>query len=722
MKKKSPVKSASNTGHNGKSIFTDEYVEIDAHLKLKYTAAAIPYALTIFLGAFLLFLVEPIIGKYILPWFGGVPAVWATCLLFFQVVLLAGYCYAHFISRMLRPKMQAILHIIVLVICMIFLPIIPADGWKPLGTDLPYIRILALLAVTLGIPFLILSATGPLLQAWFTYRMPETSPYRLYALSNAGSLIALVAYPLLIEPFVTLRWQFYTWSGLFIIFALFCFWCALRNMHLKPIADEADQKTVAISGRQMLLWVALACFPSALLLATTNQLSEELSVVPVLWMGPLAIYLLSFIICFNKNSWYHRSVWLAILPLFLLAITGIITEFIPKIFLLQLSVYWGALFVICMICHGELSRLRPHPSRLTSYYLLISLGGAIGGIFVALLAPLIFRGLWEYSLSITACCLVILINYLGRRKPLPHWNYVIVIISLVIISIGAGYYIFAQRKYVITTNRSFYGLVRVDRGSHPDPILDARIMLNGRVIHGYQYTRGKLSRFPTAYFTADSGIGVVMLELQKRRDLTGRKPALRTGVVGLGVGVLAAYGMNGDYFRFYEINPDVIKLANQYFSYLSETAANNDVILGDARLSMERELAAGQKNDFDVLVLDAFTGDAIPLHLLTKEAFQLYFAHMKTDGVLALNITNDHLDLRRLILGLAQSSGRKVIHISNSRKELDCSPSDWLIITNDNLLLSSPQITQRVADWPARVTAAPLVFTDNYSNLFSLLR
>jgi hypothetical protein len=375
-----------------------------------------------------------------------------------------------------------------------------------------------------------------------------------------------------------------------------------------------------------------------------------------------------------------------------------------------------------MVCHGELSRLRPHPKQLTAYYLLIALGGAIGGAIIALLVPALFRGLWEYPLMLLACCLVILLKYLMDEKTPSHWNFAAAIISLIVIGIGSVYTIFAYRQYVILTERSFYGLIRIDRGNYPDPLLDARIMLNGRIVHGYQYTKGNLRRFPTAYYTADSGIGLAMQVFHDRNDEHGKHVPIRAGVVGLGVGVLAAYGTPGDYYRFYEINPDVIRLADEHFTYLRDTAARKDIVLGDARLSMERENKSGNKGNFDLLVLDAFTGDAIPLHLLTREAFNLYFAHLKTDGVLAINISNEHLDLRRLIYGLAQNSGHEAIHISNSRKGLDSMPSDWILVSHNKQFLSTPQLVKRSNGWPQEVTSRPLIFTDDYSNLFSLLR
>ena len=458
------------------------------------------------------------------------------------------------------------------------------------------------------------------------------------------------------------------------------------------------------------------------MLGTTNQLTEELSVVPALWIGPLTIYLLSFIICFNKDSWYKRKIWLAVLPFFLAFTAAMLADLLPKIIWLQLPIYWGTLFVSCMACHGELSRLRPDPSRLTAYYLLIALGGAIGGAIVTLLAPAVFRGLWEYPLSLTACCIILLANFFMSREKLPHTIFLTTLISLIIIGVSAGYSILSQRQYVITTKRNFYGIIRIDRGNHTDPLLDARIMLSGRIIHGYQYTKENLRRFPTAYYTDDSGIGLAMKVFWDRRDGHGKHVPIRAGIVGLGVGVLAAYGISGDYYRFYEINPNVISLADEYFTYLRDTKAGREIILGDARLSMEREIKNGSKGNFDILVLDAFTGDAIPLHLLTRESFELYFTHLNSDGVLAINISNDHLDLRRLIYGLAKEFGRDAIHISNGRKGLDCIPSDWILVSSNNQFLSAQGLVKRISPWPPEVMNKPLVFTDDYSNLFRLLR
>jgi hypothetical protein len=398
------------------------------------------FALTIFAGAFLLFQVQPLIGKYILPWFGGSPGVWTTCMLFFQVLLLGGYAYAHTLSRRLKPRTQAIVHLALLAAALLTLPITPGDHWKPQASGNPTWHILALLAVSLGLPYLVLAATGPLMQEWFRRLTPGTSPYRLYALSNVGSLLALVSYPFYFETQFTRKAQAQFWSWGLLFYALCCAFCAYRVWRQAPVKALSETETSAdiappSPGRRG-LWLCLPACASILLLAVTNKMCQDVAVIPFLWVLPLGLYLLSFIICFDSPRWYSRFYYTLALVGAMAAVCVALYVGTDMPIVQQVVIYSITLFVGCMICHGELYQLKPHPKHLTSFYLMIAAGGAVGGLFVALIAPVLFSNFYEMHLSLALIVLLLLaISFTGRSALSPQrWR-----ILFAILAIGALY-------------------------------------------------------------------------------------------------------------------------------------------------------------------------------------------------------------------------------------------------------------------------------------------
>ena len=750
------------------------------------------YAFPIFLSALLLFQVQPIIAKHILPWFGGTPAVWTTCMVFFQVALLGGYAYAHASIRLLTPRKQAVLHGLLLAGCLALLPAIPAEAWKPIGGQSEIPRILALLAVTIGGPYLILAANGPLLQAWFSREFPKASPYRLYALSNVGSLLALLSYPLLLEPRLSLRWQEYSWSGLFVLFAGACGFCAWRAFHMgkagaaapqvepaAPVAAEAvpppppaaqparlapwylavnvgpgpSIRSGLVRGILTLLLPACAC---VVLLATTNQMTQDLPVVPFLWIIPLALYLLSFIICFDRDWWYFRPLWIVLMGLGLWGVYEAVGAGVDMPVLKQVGLYSAGLFTCCMVCHGELARLRPAPNRLTGYYLLISAGGAMGGLLVSLAAPRIFSGpwsgFWEFQGSLIACgALLAVVMVLDRRFIRlhdwigPRWlRAKIVSMSLCLLTILTVGFVRQARQNTGSTvevSRNFYGVLRVEKFPDFDGDGDKINLMHGRITHGTQYTSAEYRMMPVSYYGPTSGIGIADAALRQIRGQAERTPTLmhqpgdvaagaaagtpasgmRIGAVGLGAGIVAAYGRRGDFIRFYEINADMLRVSDAYFTYRKDTHARTEVVLGDARLSMERARRRGESGQFDVIVLDAFSGDSIPLHLLTTQAVELYLYHLKCDGVLAFHISNRYIDLQGLVRGLADQAGRMSMLVdSNKQGDWRQDNSTWVLVTGSRELLDAMKQLPGAADWP-KDGAKPIVFTDDYSNLLQLL-
>ncbi len=816
------------------------------------------YAFTIFAGAFLLFQVQPLIGKYILPWFGGGPGVWTTCLMFFQVMLLAGYAYAHFTARWLRPRAQALAHVVLLAAAVALLPITPSEAWKNLANGNPTLQILELLTVCLGLPYFVLASTGPLLQHWFSLTQPGRSPYRLYALSNTGSLLALLSYPFFVESQFTRGLQARLWAWGLVVYAVACAWCALKvwrsassPLSAVPAALPAEpgparhptRESAAASARvdhrspatsaspsplTPALWLLLPACAAVLLMAITNKLCQDVAAVPFLWIVPLSLYLLSFIICFDSPRWYVRLPFTFALIAALAAICWALFYGADLSVYKQLAIYSGGLFICCMVCHGELYRLRPDPRRLTTFYLLIAAGGALGGVFVAVVAPLVFEdyyelhsGLWLCGLLFLVICLTskrtaegvapnskpeaqsqrapslvatidegkaqsssfnvqrVLRNlgrsflepsqewrwlactlpvlvFVGLDRFLAHfgqdlgeapnrhflvlriasWGLLVVLVtswvargklryfrywrglacawlSLGLAALGVALWMQGIKSGggVVYISRNFYGVLTVYEYRQDDPKSHYLLLRHGRITHGLQFVDPEEARWPTAYYGKDSGIGLVL-------DALPNAPR-RLGLVGLGAGTLTAYSRKGDYVRIYEINPEVYRLATNRFTYLAASAGKVDVALGDARLSLEHE----PPQQFDLLALDAFSSDAIPVHLLTREAFELYQRHVKTNGVIAVHISNHYLDLEPVVANLAREFQYQMILVDYDETEDEwwLYPSTWALLTHDETLLTLPELSFGARSAPSNAPKVPL-WTDDFTSLYRILK
>ncbi len=695
------------------------------------------YAVTIFLSAFLLFQVQPLVGKFILPWFGGTPAVWTTCMLFFQVLLLGGYSYAHLLTSTLKIGQQRGLHLTLLAASLVFLPIVPSEAWKPVGAQMPVTDILLLLLATIGLPYFLLSSTGPLLQESFR-RETGRIPYRLYSLSNIGSLLALVTYPFVFEPQLTRRAQIYAWSVGYLVFFACCAWCAWRFAPIAPPSDargNADHRAsqeVADKPRrgQILLWLALAACGSTMLLATTNQLCQEVSSVPFLWVLPLAIYLVTFILCFDHDRWYYRNGFLFLLTV-VIVLAGITLDLGRALSLRnQLAAYLLTLFVCCMVCHGELAGAKPAPRFATLFYLIVSAGGAVGGILVAIVAPLVFSGYWEYQLGLVATVVLALVATFGSsaaRAAIPHRQFVIggtialgTGLAIVLILHFSSEPLGNEEK--LASSRNFYGVLRVNRSGELDRNGPRNELMHGQTQHGFQLLDSDKLRWPTSYYGKTSGVGLALRHHPRRHAADAEQRTLRIGIVGLGCGTLAAYGQPGDTIRFYELNPEVQRLAAEYFTYCKDSEATIDVVLGDARISLERELAEGHAPKFDVLVVDAFSSDAIPMHLLTKECVELYRSRLEPDGLLCLHISNSFLDVSGVVYGIAQAVGSRCEFIeSDGDPALSTDMATWAIVTANDDFLRTPEVRRALTPrYPSQ--HPPVVWTDDYSSLWQVLR
>ncbi len=658
------------------------------------------YGATIFLSAFLLFLIQPIFAKLILPWFGGSSAVWATCLVFFQTALLAGYLYAHLLSQRSTVRQQPFIHIALLAAALLLLPVMPGERWKPSGTGDPTWQILAMLAAVLGLPYFLLSATSPLLQKWLA--RDGSQPYRLFALSNVGALLGLAAYPLLIEPYISTRTQDVWWSYGFAAFVLLC---AAAAWISRPRTDVLIETETTTGPRQSAIpWLLLSAAGSMMLVSTTNQLTQNVAAVPFLWILPLAAYLLSFIICFESPRWYRRGLFLRLLAMALAALAYALYDVRESLaIVVEIPLFTIGLFIVCMFCHGELSRLKPGSSQLTSFYLMIALGGAIGAILAGLLAPRVFSGIHEFPVSLLLVALLALwINWPEGLTARLLWFTVSAAMLVALIAEIRGY-----RKDALIMTRSFYGSLRVVESIRGGGL--ARTLYHGIVGHGAQYQDPAKRREPTMYFGPQSGAGLAL-----RFCCEGPK---HVGIIGLGTGTLAAYGKPGDDFQFYEINPQVIDLAKSQFTFLSDSQATIHISTGDARLSLERETIP----PYDIFLADAFSGDAIPVHLLTREAFALYLSHLKPSGVLAIHVSNSYLRLAPVVGQLAEASGLTAREIHNPQDTTHLyEQADWVVMSRDPAFFKRPEIVS-VAKVIEPIPGLRL-WTDDYNNLLQVFR
>jgi hypothetical protein len=733
------------------------------------------YAATIFLSAFLLFQVQPLIAKFILPWFGGSAAVWSAALLFFQLLLLLGYLYAHCLIRYLKPKQQLGVHVTLLAISLATLPIIPADRWKPHGGDDPLLGILLLLGATVGLPYTLLSSTSPLLQAWYLRAKAGVIPYRLFALSNFGSMLALVSYPFLVEPKIALHRQAYIWSFGFAAFAIVCALAAWKSREgVDPIQVTAEEKAEPPRLPTILLWIALAACASTLLLATTSHLTQNVAPIPLLWVAPLSLYLLSFILSFESDRIYQRWIFL---PLGIVALatytygmgeyennSDVISRLIPML--------CGALFVCCMVCHGELARRKPHPRYLTQYFLMVSVGGALGGLFVALAAPHLFPNYWEMPIGVAGCAILMVLvvwkEGAGKARPFPATLASVVAVaaagallvtrfrpallsadwalpigigagaaliatvlwsdgagvvrpvsvpwSLMVVALAFGYYLARMERQTdseyLLAARNFYGVLRVRDEPGDDGFTNVRVLVHGTINHGTQLLVQGGGRIPTSYFGETSGISRAI-------RAKGEAGPIRIGILGLGAGVTATLARAGDTLHYYEINQLVFDIAKTKFDFWNSSPADKHLYLGDGRLTLERMTAS---ENLDFLAMDAFTSDAVPMHLLTREAYSTYLRHLKPDGILAINISNRYLDLEPIVAEAAHEIGWSgIVVYDEGTSQPYYVANTWILLAKDPAIFEDRNFLD--ADLtPLRYHAGCRGWTDDYTNIAQILR
>lgn len=680
-------------------------------------------AATTFLGAFLLFQVQPLIGSVVTPWFGGIPTVWTTSMLFFQSMLVVGYAFVYFTTRFVPPRVRSALFVVGAVGGLALLPIMPSLHWKPTPATDPMWGVLTLLFACVGAPYFLLSTTGPATQEWFARAYANRSPYRLYSLSNLGSLLGLLTYPFLVQPLIDLPVQSTIWSVGFAVYALLVVVCAwvVRRYPDMPLADPASASSAAAASTSLspanpgkrgkrfgkdraetpqqpkspavesLQWIALSAGGSVLLLATTNHLCQDISSFPLLWVAPLVVYLLTFIICFDRPEWYRRvptalatfvAVPLAVIPVGKLQALGAGSG---PVLLPVAAVNLAMLFFGCMLCHGELAARKPAPQRLTFYFLMVAIGGALGGLLVGVVAPLVYDRYWEWIFASPALALfaaILLADRWTKGEGLRAWWAKGLYVGLVVwaLYLIARFHLLGTEPHILSSSRNFFGVVQISGEFEGETDhLQWASMMSGTTRHGTQIFPDEVppkseanndptkpnkpappadpwenpSRWRTTYYGKDSGVGRLLMSVQSDQV---RPDRLKIGIVGLGIGTLATYAREGDYLRFYEINPVVIRYAEEFFTYLKECKerkATYELVVGDARLTMEAEPPQG----YDILVLDAFSSDAIPTHLLTTQAFEIYLRHLASDGVLAVHVSNKYLDLAPVVAASAETFG-----------------------------------------------------------------
>jgi hypothetical protein len=699
--------SASAEKKRGKARRSARHVEQSAPAAFSLPARALSYALAIFLGSTLLFLLEPIAAKRLVPLLGGSAAVWTACLVFFQTALLLGYYVAHELVTRTNLRTQVTAYIGLLALSVVQLVRV-VDPTLRANVDRPIVSVLWLLSGLIGVPFVTLSATSPLLQAWFARTTPRgrADAYGLFAISNIGSIVALLAYPWLIEPRLTLRAQTILVAIVLTMLAILVgvIGASVRNAeddaHTTPTAESAG---VPLTTR--VLWVALAACASLLLAATTTHISQNVAALPLVWIVPLVAYLLSFVVAFSTRTWPPR--WLVVG----LAIIGLLgSGFLLYRGVLDIPILPAtaaicvALFVLCLFLHSELYHRRPAPRHLTSFYLHVAAGGALGAVLVGIVAPLVSPGNYDLAIGLVLTAVLgLVVAWSGGRVMRGVWS-ALLAAGIVLITTQVR----SDRSAIVRV-RNFYGTVRVTHVHEPQKA-DVRSLYHGVIVHGRQVFRVDLRRVPNTYYARTSGVGLAL-------DQCCRNRPRRIGVIGLGTGTVAVYGNAGDTIRFYEINRAVEKIALSDFTYLSDSPAFMQIVRGDARVS----LAAEPPQRYDVLIVDAFSGDAIPVHLITVQALEVYRRHLAPGGIVAFHISNRFLALAPVVEQLAHNAGMQVVRVINPEDlTRQVFLSEWVLVTVNADFLANPAVMR--ARQPIDVPAGLRLWTDDYSSLFPIIQ
>lgn len=754
-----------------------------------------------FVSAFLLFQVQLIIAKYILPWFGGSAAVWTTCVLFFQILLLLGYGYTH-LTRELAPEVRRKLHIALLLLSVAILVVSGLVWRSPITINLsrlffpsqPTASVLLALLLSVGLPFWLLSTTSPLLQQWF-WQTEQRQPYRLYALSNLGSLIGLLSYPFLVEPRLSVIHQGWLWSVAYGVFVSGTIALAMRTrgFHVPEVRKRPGKAAAraSVDRPPVMMWVSLAAAGSSMMLATTNYLTQDIASVPLLWVLPLSIYLVSFVITFDNEGTYRRAVVFPAVAVSLAAVCYVLARAGSESIWVEIASLDVALLFVTVLCHGELARLKPSPAALTRFYLWVAAGGALGSTFAGLIAPHVFPGLWEFPISLVVATVLGLVAVLRDSSSWVHqggpwklaatvavagvlpllvsahligampeanngidWALLVAVVAL------AGLLYWNGRRTggapgrgaaqtamfavpllltvllwelpsefgpfpVVLKTRNFYGVLTVLRFSRSSEMGWFDGLYHGRILHGVQAEKPDLRGRPTTYYGNFSGVGLSLLYHPRLNHPDLQQRDLRVGLVGMGVGTILDYGRPGDYFRVYELNPAVVEMSsgsNPLFTNVRDCQAKCDVELGDGRLLLQQEADSGNLQRFDLLVLDAFSGDAIPVHLLTREAFELYLKHLRDDNsIIAVHVSNRTLNLAPVVARIAHDLHLHAVEIDSPARGEIIRPAEWILVSSHRRPIDFPRWALQ-GDIITELQGAGPLWRDDFSDLLSVIR
>ncbi len=670
------------------------------------------FALTIFCSAFLIFLVQPTLAKIMLPIFGGSAFVWVTSVLFFQFGLLAGYVYAYLLCKLQSRWYQGVIHFFCITLSFCFIPLQLYTS-NTLTSLWPPLSVLVMLMGSIFVPFALLSASTPLLQHWYCRIREVEFPYYYYAISNAGSLLGLLVYPFAIEYFLGVRLQTSMWGMLFLIYIVLLVIC-LISYTLKArkvnVDTEAASRVAKPLNKRKLTWLALSFSSCALLLSITQYLSQNVINLPLLWVITLALYLTTFIITFRKGFQYNPVFWGSCWLLSLLVLV-----FIPASGLGMVIVLLALLYCGCMVCHGGLVISAPKSQYLTEFYLSVAFGGVLGGVFTNLVSLMIFNDWWDFYLTILAITVIVARQYVimtQSREECTDTGIMSYSKTIGIVLLGMILYqVYIVGRNQVVQVRNPYGLIKVVDTNK------TRVLIHGRILHGVENTKVKQKRIPTAYFSTSTGLGVVIKYAQEKSD------RISTGVIGLGIGTVAAYLRKEDRMHFYEIDSDIIKIAKRYFHYLSSSLGQVDMTLKDGRLALEQEWETTGSQDYDLLIVDAFSGDSIPFHLLTEEAVLLYQKHLKQNGIIAFHVTNTYVNLEAVTLALAERIGAQHFYLVNKPDvQTDTLESHWAILSHD-VGLAHWLATQPIGDQTrAQTEVKPILWTDAKNSILPLLK
>ncbi|MEM5552654.1 fused MFS/spermidine synthase [Pseudoalteromonas neustonica] len=681
------------------------------------------FLITIFLSSFLLFQIQPILAKMALPIFGGGAAIWTACMLFFQLFLLLGYLYSHCLTRLSKLNHQVSIHCTLIALSLLLLPITSFTKSTIFEWQTPQLEIIFSLLLSIGFPYFLLSATAPLIQKWYSTIEINKEPYRLYSLSNLASLLALLSYPFVIEPIFNTTLQANIWSTLYTLFAVFMLLSGYRLYNTQTTNSENTAKNTAVEKpikvSRILLWLLLSATSVTVMVSTTNAMTINIPPTPFLWILPLCIYLLSYIICFNTEKWYVRKYWLTLFCG--CSIASLLMFFIGTQFniITQIVIYTLILFSACMLCHGELFSLKPKKHALTWFYLIMALGGVVGSAFTSIIAEYLFTQYYEFLIAIVLVYLLFCWSVYSQQntaslsKQLKKHNMHLMLMAAIALTLFGGYFLKLNNLYNqedIYTSRNFYGTLTVkDFTNTEQPV---RMLFDGSTSHGTQLLSTD-NTIPTSYYRENTGVS---LALQHFKNET-----TKVGIIGLGTGTLASYGNAGDEYVFYELNPHVEIAANRYFSYLSASKADVSVRLGDARITLQNELKQQGSQQYQILIVDAFSSDSIPVHLLTLEAFELYWQHLENDGLLVLHISNNHLDLLPLVATLSEKAGMQMQHFYSASDDENEHTAEWIVVTNNQDFYLDNSIKKR-ATYFSLNKEQRILWTDSYSNLISIIK